>query len=118
MSNSIKRFWTKPPTLFPLVALFHIGAVIFSIAVNSSEPLSSAAWIQFAWLPAYTLAWIFLCDMKKWAGYLYILLTAADLVMRFLLKSYDSDMAWHASLWFPMNVLFSFFVLFYFKQLE
>jgi hypothetical protein len=75
-------------------------------------------WIQFAWLPVYTLAWVFLCDMKKWAGYLYLLLTAADLVLHFLLKGYNGNLAIYASLWFPMNVIFSFFVLFYFRQLE
>jgi len=116
--STIKRFWTKPPALFPWVALFHIAATIFSFVYNSSEPLSSPVWIQFAWLSFYTLAWIFLCDMKKWAGYLYLLLTSADLVLHFLLKSYTPGLATFASLWFPMNVIFSFFILFYFRQLE
>lgn len=116
--NTIKRFWTKPPALFPWVALFHIGAVIFSAVFNSSEPFTSSVWVQFAWLPVYALAWVFLCDMKKWAGYLYLLLTAADLVIHFLLKNHYSGIETYASLWFPMNVIFSFFVLFYFRQLE
>lgn len=116
--NTIKRFWTKPPAIFPWVALFHIGAIIFSIVFFSSEPLSSSVWIRFAWLPFYTLAWVFLCDMKKWAGYLYLVITSADLAIQFLLKSYNPDLAQYASLWFPMNVIFTFFILFYFRQLD
>ncbi|WP_276133539.1 hypothetical protein [Polluticoccus soli] len=113
----IQRFIKKPPVLFPLVALFHIGLLLYSIYDYSSEPLSSPIWLQPIWLLAYAVSWLFICDMRKWAAYAYLGLTALNLILHFALKS-PTDLAYFTDALFPVDILFSFFVLFYFRYFE
>jgi hypothetical protein len=115
--NFIQRFIKKPPVLFPLVALFHIGWLLYSIYDYSSEPLYSPLWTQILWLIGYSVSWLFICDMKRWAAYAYVGLTALNLILRFVLKS-PMDLVYFADALFPADILFSFFVLFYFRQFE
>ncbi|MCD6062244.1 MAG: hypothetical protein K0R82_155 [Flavipsychrobacter sp.] len=103
--------------LFPLVALFHIGLLLYSIYDYSSEPFGSAIWVQPLWLLAYAISWLFICDMKKLAAYSYIGLTALNLILRFVLKS-PTDLAYFTDALFPADILFTFFVLYYFKSFE
>src|SRR5690242_18532794 len=82
-----KRIFKKPPILFPLVALFHIAMLLFSIWNYSTEPFLSIAWVQPLWMLLYSLSWLFVCDMKRWAAYVYIALTTLNLMLRMALKS-------------------------------
>ena len=61
--NFIIRILKKPPVIFPWVALFHIGILLFSVYLFSSEPID--AWVQPLWMLAYTVCWLFVCDMKR-----------------------------------------------------
>jgi hypothetical protein len=65
----------------------------------------------------YTVSWIFICDMKRWAALVYIALTTINLMLRFLVKSpvILNDLT---DVLFPADVLFSFFLMFYFRQFE
>ena len=116
--RDIKTFFRdlikKPPQLFPLVALFHIAMLIYVVWNDISEPY---AWIQILWMLGYTVFWLFICDMKKWAALGYLALTVIDLVLRFTLKSPD-NLAIYVSDMFILDVLFSFFVLFYYRRFD
>lgn len=106
----VERFIKKPPVVFPLVALFHIGLLVFSIYNASTEPLSSLIWLQPLWMLAYTFAWLFVCDLKRWAAYTYIGVTTLSL-LHFLVKNelYHSDL-------FLVDAIFAMIVMAYIKR--
>jgi hypothetical protein len=105
----------KPPFLFPWVALFHIVLLGYTIWLYSSEPLWSAGWLQPLWLLAYTICWIFICDLRKWAAYGYIFLTSVDLLFYFFIPD-PGERELYGSVLFLVNVVFCFFVLFFFRR--
>ena len=73
----------KPPQLFPLAALFHIVMLVIIIC---SDIGYTSLWLHILWMLGYTVFWIFICDMKKWAALGYLALTTINLVLRFTLK--------------------------------
>lgn len=104
----------KPPLLFPLVALFHFFALIFALWNVHSSPFGTLEWLQPLWILAYTICWVFICDMRKWAAIGYILLTSVDII---LYVSRSSNIAAsQLTMLFPTDVLFCFFVLFYYRR--
>ncbi len=111
MNSFVERFIKKPPTLFPLVALFHIALLAYSIFNAWGEPFSSSIWIQPLWMAAYTFVWLFVCDMKRWAAYTYIGITTANLAVHFI----DSSRYYESSL-FLIDVLFSMILMAYIKR--
>ena len=113
----IKRIWQKPPVLFPWVALFHVVMLCYSIWNFSSEPFPSIGWMQPFIMLLYTVSWIFACDLKRWAALVYIALTTLNLVLRFMLTS-QHDLAVYTDVLFPIDILFTFFVMFYFKRFD
>lgn len=115
--NFFKRIIKKPPVLFPLVALFHIGLLLYGLWIYHTEPFPSAIWVQPLLMLCYTISWLFICDMKKWAALVYIGLTSINLILRFQLKSATDLMNFTDTL-FPADVLFTFFVMFYYRQFE
>lgn len=108
-----RRITRKPPLLFPLVALFHVGLLVYYLFTLFPEPL----WVQLLWIAMFTFAWIFVCDMKKWAAWLYVGITTLNLGLRLVLKS-PADLSNFTDTLFPADILFSFFVLFYFRRFE
>jgi len=104
----------KPPQLFPLVALFHIAMLIYTVWNDIS---GSYEWIQILWVLGYTFFWLFICDMRKWAAIGYLILTVTDVILRFTLKS-PTSLDLYVSDMFILDVLFSFFVLFYYKRFD
>lgn len=96
--------------MFPLVALFHVAMLLYSIWNASSEPLSSIIWLQPLWMVGYTISWLFVCDMKKWAAYTYIALALIDLI---LFATHQTD---YTSALFLMDIVFAFFILVYFRR--
>ncbi|XZF12485.1 hypothetical protein ACTHGU_11890 [Chitinophagaceae bacterium MMS25-I14] len=113
-----KDIISKPPMLFPWVVLFHIAALVISLWINHTEPFGTIAWLQPLWMLCYATAWIFICDLKKWAAYLYLLFSMTDLVLYILKLKTHGDYDLYLSALFPANVLFCFFVLFYFKRFK
>lgn len=104
--------------LFPWVALFHAGLFVYLILdYAGSEPITSPLWLQPVYMLLYTISWLFVCDMKRWAVYMYIALTSLSMILQMSLKAgFDKDM--YTDLLFPVNILFCFFLLFYFKRFD
>lgn len=105
-----RRIIQKPPVLFPLLALFHIAMLVYSIWNASSEPLTSMIWLQPLWMVGYTVSWLFVCDMRKRAAYLYLGLSLTNLI---LFATHKND---YTSALFLMDIVFSFFILVYFRR--
>lgn len=99
--------------MFPLVALFHIVLLFFSIYNASSEPFPSIIWLQPLWLLAYTIAWVLVCGMKRWAAYMYIAVTTISLGVHFFAK----DDLYNSSL-FLIDVLFAMILMAYIKRFD
>ena len=105
----------KPPALFLWVALFHIAMLVFQLWLYHDIPFPSTGWLQPAWIMAYTIAWIFVCDMRKWAALLYIGLVVLDLVLFLTLKT-EAGRDHYLSAMFIIDVLFGFIILMYYPK--
>lgn len=112
-----KRMWQKPPIVFPLVALFHVGVLLYLLYDAIADPVYGAVMMQPVLMLLYTVAWLFVCDMKKWAALVYIGLTTMNLLLRFTLVD-PSMLNNYTDVLFPADVLFTFFVMFYFKRFQ
>jgi hypothetical protein len=118
--RSFKEFFSdvirKPPMLFPFIGLFHVlwlGRTLWSLR---HEPFD-VAWLQVAWMSAYTVCWIGICDLRRWAQWGYLALTLLNAILFLSLKSiYNKDV--YTSSIFLIDALFSFFILFYYKRLS
>jgi len=117
--RDIKTFFRdlikKPPQLFPLVALFHIAMLIYAVFADIGNP-DMTVQIQVYWMLAYTIFWLFVCDMRKWAAIGYLLLTVTNLVLNIPLRT--TAYSGYGSHMFILDVLFSFFLLFYYKRFD
>ena len=113
----LKRIWEKPPIMFPLVAVGHI--VYFLLLSYSHVTDYVGGWLlaQPILLFVYTLAWLFCCDLKRWAALIYIALTSINLALRFWVTD---SMALNnfTDVLFPMDVLFSFFLMYFFRNFD
>jgi len=114
---NFNRFIKKPPVLFPLVALFHIVMLGYSIWNYHTEPFPSIGWVQPLWMLCYTISWIFVCDMKRWAMYVYMGLTTLNLILRVYVTSPTLRSDFTDTL-FPLDILFTFFLMVYYKRFE
>lgn len=118
--RSIKTFardiLKKPPVIFPWVALFHIAMLLFQVWLYHDSPFPSKDWIQPAWMLVYTIAWLFVCDMRKWAALLYIALSMGNLVL--YLNTVNTHISPYYSPIYLIDMLFSFFLLFYYKRFD
>lgn len=112
-----KRIWQKPPIAFPLIALFHVGLLLYLVYDTIVDPVYSGIMAQPVIMLLYTAAWLFVCDMKKWAALVYIALTTLNLLVRFLVVD-PSLLNNYTDTLFPADVLFTFFVMFYYKRFE
>jgi len=114
MSRSlIKEWWSKPPALFPWVALFHLVITSHAIWTFIGEPID--AWSYPLSFVLYTILWFFVSALKRWAALGYIILTSINLVLHYFLVK---DGAWYAfsGAMFPLDILFSFFILVFYKH--
>lgn len=117
----LKSFFTSAPIAFPMIAIFHIWLTI-SEAINyigdtSVFPIYSLRPII---LLLYTIFWIGCCYMKRWAGFGYLVLTLVNVSFHLfgppsILKQAVGDLLF---LPVPVNLLFCFLILFYFKRMQ
>jgi hypothetical protein len=114
-SSFLKRILRKPPLVFPWILLFHLFILCYTIWSYSEFPFPSEAWIAPLWLLVYTLCWLFVCDLRKWAAIAYLLLTMINMALSFFLKN-ATDLAVYTPPFLLIYILFSFFILFYFKR--
>lgn len=111
----LKRIVTKPPVLFPLVALFHLLMLAYSAWSYAEFPFPSVYWIPVLWLLLYFLSWFFVCDFRRWAAFSYIGLTILNIVLHYTLK-FESEIAIYTPPFLLVYVVFSVFVLVYFRR--
>lgn len=120
LQTFIKDISTKPPLLFPLVALFHVFALLYSIWDVHASPFPGTEWLSPLWMIALTACWVAMCDLRKWGAIGYIVLTVADLAIVFAMKpantSFLNNTDPYSSSFFPLNVIFCFFVLFFYRR--
>jgi hypothetical protein len=119
--NFFRRVWTELPLLFPLVALFHFAILIITIAgfaqadaLDATAPAGTCIELLL-----YTLLWLFVCLQHRWAAIGYILLTCVNLALQYLTAqgSIWRDIAdAMAPAHLPIDALFCFFLLFYYKR--
>lgn len=112
-----KRIFSQLPILFPMVALFHVALLVLALWSWRDVLNDPAIYWTITGLAVYTVLWFAVCDVRKWAGTAYILLTALCIAAQFLLAKSG---LWHdvTEYYFPINALLSFFVLFYYKRLR
>lgn len=113
MRNLIPR---NIPIAFPIIAVSHVGWLLWRVWEFRTEPLSDKIWLQVVWLLIYTVCWIQLTRGRKWAANGYILLTALNLVLRFTLTNESWRNALTDAL-FPIDLLCSFVLFVFWRQL-
>lgn len=109
----IKDLITKPPVAFPLVALFHILIFIWSLTTLAQAP-GTATELNSLWLLGYTIFWLGATALRKWGGIGYILVTAADIVTWYTLDAHHKNL--YTSSLFLISIVFSFFVIVYYRR--
>jgi len=107
----------KLPLFFPLVALFHLFAFFYTFWNAHTEPFPSIVWLQTLWITAYTTSWIFICDKKRWAAWAYIGITSINIIL-ILTVSSPGMRELVTNTIFPIDILFCFFILFYYKRFK
>jgi len=113
--NILWRIITKSPVLFPLVTLFHLLMLAYSIWNYKEFPFPSVYWIPVFWLLAYGISWFFVSDMRRWAAWIYLALTSLNILLHYALP-FQSEVAIYTPPFLLLYVLFSFFVLAYYRR--
>ncbi len=115
------RFFKAMPVFFPLIALFHLGQTIFeTFNYIGDESVAKAYWLRPLVLLLYSVFWIATCFRQRWGGIAYIALTICNVVFYLfgpdiLLKRAIGDILFVP---IPVNLLFSFLLLFFFRKME
>lgn len=112
-----KRIWQRPPVVFPLVALFHVVMLVYNVWIFRSEPFPSEGWVFPGIFFLYTICWLFVCDLKRWAAFGYVILTATSIILRYTLKDW-AKIELYADTLFPYDILFTFFIMFFYKRFK
>ncbi|GAA4449240.1 hypothetical protein [Rurimicrobium arvi] len=115
MSNSLKTFFTKPPILFPLAALFHLVLFIAAVVTLYPTPLSQRDWLAPLASLSFTIAAFLICTMRKWTAMSYVGLSIACLALMYF-GGYDSPARIFGQALFPLNLILSFFILLLYKR--
>jgi hypothetical protein len=105
----------KPPVVFPLIALFHIFCLIYVVYESLSTPLPYALF-QPVWLLAYTISWIAICDLRKWGGASYVIISCVNLGIYLMLRS-PADRIYNSDL-FLIDLIFCVVVIIFYKKLK
>lgn len=112
-----KRIWKKSPAVFPWIGIFHVGLLLYMLYSYIADPVSGWILMQPVFMVTFTIIWLFVCDMKKWAAFAYLGLTTLNLILRFVVTD-QSILNNFTDTLFPADILFTFFVMFYFKQFD
>jgi hypothetical protein len=110
-----KRLFTRPPILFPFIALFHLLILAYSIWNYSEFPFPSVYWVSPLWILCYTMSWLFICDLRRWAAFTYIALVILNVALQFFLKG-QTDLALYTPPFYFVYILFSLFIFVHFKK--
>ena len=74
--------------------------------------------LEILWITGFTFFWIFICDLRKWDRWGYLAMNIIDILLYAMFKSEPFHASHYVSSMFPIDVLFSFFVLFFYKKFE
>ncbi|MFT4061416.1 MAG: hypothetical protein QM642_03555 [Edaphocola sp.] len=119
--NILKRYFTDMPVFFPLIGLFLIAMAGYELQ-NYWGDNSVSAW--YLWRPAilllYAVFWAGICFRQKWAAIAFVVLTIANVSYYF----WGPDSYLHRAIGdllfipIPVNLLFAFVLLFFFRKLK
>ncbi len=110
----LKDIITLPPVLFPCVALFHVLWLVWATVTCVQQP-GQATMLNALWMLGYTVAWFGVADQKKWGAFGYIGVTVVNIMIYLSFKNPLERDQYMSSI-FLIDVLFCFFILFYFKR--
>jgi hypothetical protein len=115
--------WDGLPVLFPMVALFHVAILLITVigfaqSGTLGDFVTRGTCLE---LLLYTVLWVLVCLRYRWAAIGYVVLTSVNLALQYLTPA--------GSIWksvadamepghLPVDVLFCFFLLFYYKRLR
>ena len=114
LKTILKDIIIKPPVLFPLVALFHLVLFAWTLYSLVQQPGMSTS-ISALWMFGYAICWLATADMRKWGAMLYVVVTTVSVVLYFTVHDHYTWLA-YASPIFILDILFCFFIMFYFKR--
>jgi hypothetical protein len=118
MQNSfLKRIISKPPILFPWAALFQIVITIAAVVTLYPTPLGQQDWLRPLCMALFSVIWLFVCDMRKWAAMSYIVFTMLCLGLHYFTKM-DTPERIFSDAFFPFDMVLSFFILLYYKKFQ
>ena len=109
------RIIRRQPVLFPIAAGFLLLMTIIAAASLYPTPLLQRDWLRPLAMLLFSLVWLFVCDMRKWAATAFILLTMLSLALQYFSPA-DSPGRIFGSGMFPLDMILSVFVLVYFKR--
>jgi hypothetical protein len=113
----IDRFFKQLPILFPLVALFHLVMLGYSLWTFASQGVLDTFIGGGSTLVVllYTILWLAVCDARRWGAIGYMALTAITLLLQFA-TPHQSEWRYVGDALSPFDVLMCFFLLFYYKR--
>lgn len=134
----VKKFFTTAPVIFPLIALFHIGLLLYFCLTWFDPGVSFWFWLQPVILALYTWFWLGACYLKKRRATAYLILTIVMVTFFYFGPSggdnldgqsifgdaYNQLVLLHRSVAdvlidpLPANILFSFIILLYYRRMQ
>ncbi|MCC6186691.1 MAG: hypothetical protein IT256_06020 [Chitinophagaceae bacterium] len=108
--------FTKPPIIFPLVALFHLLMTLSAVYTLYPTPLQQIDWARPISLLVFTILAFSLCFLKKWAAIGYIILSMTCLGLLYNYPNDDSIANIVGKSNFPLSLIFSLFILLLYKK--
>lgn len=134
----VKKFFTTAPVIFPLIALFHIGLLLYVCFTWFTPGVSWWFWLRPVVLALYTWFWIGACYLRKREATAYLILTIIMVTFYYFGPgggnnldgqsifgdAYNQLVLLHRSVAdilldpLPANILFSFIILLYYRRMK
>lgn len=116
-SQTLTDMFRRPPILLPLVGIAHIVGFIYVLWECRNVEGLSTLWLQPLWMLGYTFFWLACCNLKRWGVYGYLALTIANTLIYVTADSISTRSAYTSNL-FLFDIVFSFFLIIYYKRLQ
>lgn|GEM_PF-711424 len=117
----VKKYFTGLPVFFPLIGLFLLGLTLFEANLwIGDDSVSRVYWFRPLLSLLYTLFWMGACLLNKRMAMAFIILSILNVSFHF----FGPDIIWKRALGeilfvpLPVNLLFSFMLLFYFRRMN
>jgi hypothetical protein len=119
--NILARYFTDMPIFFPLIGLFLLGLTAFEAwSFLGDDSVSRMYWLRPGIMLLYFIFWAAVCLARKWGALAFIGLTIVNVAFHLfgpdmMLKRAVGDLLF---LPIPINLVFSFLILFFFRKLK